>query len=252
MSDGKNNWALYYRLDAGRPDEFREIRQVGTAVWVRSGKVQTWGARTITECDTAEAADAEFQAACARQPADGFVLTREGTYDPARFDFEQLKNEIREGARQAFTSVRQAHPGKNVNAFALMTDDSAMTVGPVANSEEAWRESGGEEDFLWNPSEWSYTEGGEFLDIAYRLILPYHQDVPTEVEFEEFQAGVFEAGIRALEELDGEGFFGTGTARENVVLLFDVTDSDVPDDMAQRLNTPAMYARYQEWWDSWN
>ena len=246
------NWALYYRMQDGRPREFCEIRRVGSAVWVRSGGVNTWGTRESTAYGSSEAADAGFRTVGREKSAEGFVLTREGVYDPSRFDYDQLREELREGVRKAFTAVRDAHAGENVNAFALVSDGSAMTIDVAANSEEALSRNDEDDDYRWNPDEWPYSEGGEFLDIAYRLLLTQHQDLPSEIPFEDFQEGVFEAGVRALEELDQEGFFGSGPARDTVILLFHVTDADPLEDAARRLNTPAQYQRYHAWWQSWN
>lgn len=250
------NWSLYYKMQDGRPREFCEIRRVGSAVWVRSGSVNTWGTLDATEHDSIEEAEARFRAAGQETSAEGFVLTREGVYDPSRFDYDLLREELREGARKAFTALRDAHAGENLNAFALVSDGSAMTIGVAANSEEALEkalaEDDGNDDTRWNPDEWPYSEGGEFLDVAYRLLLTQHQDLSSEIPFEDFQAGVFEAGIRALEELDQEGFFGRGPAREEALLLFHVTDDDPLEDAARRLNTPAQCQRYQAWWQSWN
>lgn len=252
MTDDRPDWALFYKTEVGRPREFCEVRRVDHAVWVRSGNVETWGSLRVTECGGPEQATARFDAACARQAADGWVLTRQGTYDPLHFDFDLVEQEIREGARQAFTAVRAAHPGETINGFALVSDESAMTLGAVTTSEEALCAGGGKDDLRFNPDEWPYMEGGEYLDIAYRLILPRQQELPLEIPFAEFQAGVFEAAIGAMEELDREGLFGAGPVREQLLLLFHVTDAESIEGAAERLNTPSMYARYREWWESWN
>lgn len=246
------NWGLFYRHVNGRPDEFREVRRVGNSVWVRRGKVKTWGTCEITNYENLEDAQVGFTAALRTQNSSGYVLTRQGFYDPASFDFDQLRTEIREGARQAFTACRAAHPDENINAFALISDDSAMTILPVANSEEARQKKGAEEDFLWNAAEWSYQDGDEFLDVAYRMILPRCQDVPFEIEFQDFRRDFIESCVKALEDLDHEGFFGTGVKRENVVVLFQIPDSNYIDDAIRRLNTPAMYNRFRTWFKSWN
>jgi hypothetical protein len=252
MSNDAFNWGLFYKSKNGVPREFREVRLVDDAVWVRSGAVKTWGTCEITQCDSVDHAHAQFHDTLVKQTTDGFVLTRQGTYDPSRFDFEQLRTEIREGARQAFAACRAAHPGETINAYALISDDSAMTIIPATNSEEAHRNKGGDEDFLWNTGEWSYQDGDEFLDIAYRLILTQCQDLPFEMEFEDFRTGFIESCVRALEDLDREGCFGAGPARESVVVLFQISDADYIDGAMRRLNTGAMYKRYRKWYNSWH
>jgi hypothetical protein len=251
MSQAGPNWMLFYRTEAGVPREFYELRRVGSTLWTRTGKVETWGTGGPAECSTPEEAEARFREAWTQREAEGWVLTRQGEYDPARFDGELLKAEIREGTRQAFQAVRAAHPGVTLNAFALVSDESAMTIGPMASSREALKAGGGGDDLRFNPDEWPYTQGGEYLDIAYRLILPRQQDVPQELPFEEFRERVFEAAVGALEDLDQEGLFGTGEAREEFFLLLHVTDADPLEDAIRRLNPAATWRRYQKWGKSW-
>lgn len=252
MSNEAPNWALYYKMEDGVPREFHEIRRVETTVWTRTGKVETWGTGESIDYGQVEQAEAAYRNACEQAAESGWALTREGHYDPAQFDFEQLRAEIREGTRQAIAAIRAAHPGESLCGFALATDESAMTLGPMAQSMSALREAGGGDDFRFNPDEWSYSEGGEFLDIAYRLLLPRQQDVPQDVPFEEFQEGVFEAAVLALADLAEEGLFGDQAARDDFFLLLHVTDADPLVEAIERLNTPAMVARYQTWWESWN
>ncbi|MCE9568199.1 MAG: DUF4303 domain-containing protein [Planctomycetes bacterium] len=252
MNDGFTNWALLYRMAGEHPAEFCEIRFVDSAVWVRSGNVKTWGKREVTECDSVRDATARFQAIREQKLVEGYVLTREGHYDPAQFDYEQLRNEIREGARKAFTAIKSAHPHHQINAFALVSDGDAMTIAHCANSVESHRETGGGNDYLWNAFEWPFDEGGGFLDIAYRLILTQCQGLPSTINTGDFRSGVFEACVRALEDLEREGCFGSEAEREKVVLLFQVADSDYLQHAIERLNTPRMYERFQAWWQSWN
>lgn len=249
-----SNWSLFYRFEGDCPQEFCELRQVGSTVWSATGKVKTWGESSTNNLGNPDEAHSEYEKLCREAEADGFVPTRSGIYDPNNFDFDQLSTEILEGARRAFSAIREAHPDQTMNAFALCSDDSAMTIVNVANSQEAFAKVDDEDkdDFLWNAAEWSFEEGGEFLDIAYRLILPYHRDIPYEIEFAEFRNGVYECCIQALEQLDEEGFFGKSPARENVILLFQVIDSDEVKGATERLNTAENYQRYRTWYDSWN
>ena len=87
----------------------------------------------------------------------------------------------------------------------------------IANSAERLRDRS--EDYAWSCQEWFYDEGGEFLDIPYRLILTQHQDLPSEVDFGDFADGFSESCIQALEQLDAEGFFGAGQERDNAGVL---------------------------------
>jgi hypothetical protein len=56
--------------------------------------------------------------------------------------------------------------------------------------------------------------------------------------------------IRALADLDKEGFFGTGEARERVTLFCTISDSDdapgLENESARRLNPAAVYEAFHQ------
>lgn len=243
----KRIWSLFYKFDGETPREFHEVRLFGTTVWSAAGRVQTWGVDQSAEFGNAEAAEANYLEQCRQIVAGGFQLAREGQFDASRFDFGQLTAEIREGARKAFSAIRAAHPGQTINSFSLSSDDGAMTIVHAANSKEALREAGGSDDYVWNPDEWPFCEGGEFLDVAYRMILPFHRGIPCDIGFDAFRSGVFESCIGALEQLDDEGFFGTGEGRKDVVLLFGAGDAGAEERAVERLNSVETLVRYRKW-----
>ena len=154
---------------------------------------------------------------------------------------------VADAARRAFAAVRRAHPDQHINAYALVSDDSAMTIGPAANSREALAASEYGEEMLWNPAEWAFEDGVAYFDSAYRLLLQAHRDLPFDVDFDTFRTGVFEACIAALAQLDAEACFGAGAQREEFVLLFEVSDSEPVEGVMARLNPPAVVARFVRW-----
>ncbi|MGK5035489.1 DUF4303 domain-containing protein [Janthinobacterium sp. LB3P118] len=246
-----SNYSLFYTFDGDQPARFREVRVFGTTVWTASGAAMTWGEETRKDYASEAEAQAAYVAHCRTALADGYTLARESTIDPAVFDFALLQTLLADAARLAVDAVRRAHPDQHINAFALVSDDSAMTIGPVANSREALAASEYGEEMLWNPAEWAFDEGGAYFDSAYRLLLQAHRDLPFDVDFVTFRAGVFEACIAALAQFDAEGVFGTGAQRDEGVLLFEVSDSEPLEGAMARLNPPAVVARFEAWMASW-
>jgi predicted DNA-binding WGR domain protein len=265
--------ALYYRYDDHHPREFWEVRLHGSAITIRSGRVKTWGTtETRTYPSDAEAHDA-YRDLGAEKVAEGFQPAYEGEYVPGTCDFEALTLEIREGARRAFTAARQAHAAENVNAYSLGSDDGAMTIVPICNSEEALRRRVAEEGYdlddadldevdrkeaeaffaemRFASDEWAYFEGNEFLDLPYRRIITewFDCDVDDEEAFVRFRDGLFESCVLALEQLDREGFFGSGPRREETVVIFEVSDTSLPsrvtDGWVRRLNPSSVFKRYK-------
>ena len=242
-------WSLFHRFDNEVPVDFHELRQFGNSLWAANGRAKTWGESTVAEFASPQAAKDALARRSGEIEAQGYKRVRQGTHDPARVDFPLLTAEIRDGARLAFQAVRSAHPDKTIRLFALCSDDSAMTIVHAA-SDLALGEPGDmdDESEIWCPGEWPYSEGGEFFDIAYRMILACHRpDLPSRVEFDVLHAGLFEACIAAMEQLDREDFFGTGAARDEVVLLCQSEFSEDMEGSFVRLNTPRAATRLERW-----
>ena len=216
-------------------------------VWTAAGAAMTWGEETRKDYASEAEAHAAWLAHCRAALADGHSLARESTIDPAVFDFALLQSLVTDATRLAVDAVRRAHTGQHIDAFALVSDDSAMTIGPMANSREALAASEYGEEMLWNPAEWAFDDGGAYFDSAYRLLLQAHRGLPFDVDFATFRAGVFDACIAALAQLDAEGCLGTGTQRHESVLLFEVSDSEPLAGAMERLNPPAVVARFVRW-----
>jgi hypothetical protein len=139
--------------------------------------------------------------------------------------------------------MRTAHPDQTLRLFGLLSDESAMTIVPAANSKEAIKEFN-DEECIWNVSAWQFGEGNEYLDPAYRMILPPHRDIPCDVD-DNFAAAIFESCVHALSRLREEGFFGE--QNDELVVLFQVSDSEVGIELNQQLNTENTYKRYAAW-----
>ncbi|NHZ64338.1 DUF4303 domain-containing protein [Massilia genomosp. 1] len=245
------NWSLFHKHIGAKPRQFFEVRLLGKAVWHATGMAETWGTDALDELASPAAAQERYDALCAEAVATGFTPTRQREIDLNRLDAALLAAEIRDGARKAFKAMRAAHPDQAMNGFALMSDESAMTIVPVANSEQALADDGGGDDMRWAPQEWSFFEEGAYLDIAYRMILPYHRDIPNEVDIDALRSWVFGACADALRQLADEGLFGSGAERDAVAVVFCVADGDCTDDVIEPLNSPASASRFAAYRASW-
>ncbi|MGK5055781.1 DUF4303 domain-containing protein [Janthinobacterium sp. LB2P49] len=246
-----SNYSLFYTFDGDQPARFQEARVFNTTVWTAAGGAMTWGEERRDDYASEAQAYAAYDARCQAAQADGYTLARATLIDPAVFDFALLQTLVADAARLAFDAVRRAHPEQHINAFALVSDDSAMTIGPMANSREALAASEYGEEMLWNPAEWAFDEGGAYFDSAYRLLLQANRELPFDVDFDNFRSGVFDACIAALAQLDAQGVFGTGAQRDEGVLLFEVSDSEPVEGAMACLNPPVVVARFEAWMASW-
>jgi hypothetical protein len=187
----------------------------------------------------------------------------------AKVDFALVRREIRDAARRAFDAVRTAHSDEMFYAFALYSDGSAMTVCPAANTEEGYQRcveryradksymefiaSHGipfDDDclsnFRWGVGEWAYCEGSDQFGAVYEMInLDGRYDEEDPNGFVSFNARVWTSMMLGLKDLDAEGYFGTGKARQGVTLLCSGSNSgsDVwfEEESARQLNPPAVY-----------
>lgn len=241
--DADHDWVLFYKLDGDRPTEFHEIRRFGHTVWQASGCPKTFGETHTSTFDSEETVLAAFRAECDNATRNGFTLTHSGAYCQNGLDVPQLRNLIYLGAKRAFETMRTAHPDQTLRLFGLLSDESAMTIVPAANSEEAIKELN-DEECIWNVFAWQFGEGNEYLDPAYRMILPPHRDIPCDVD-DNFAAAIFESCVHALSRLREEGFFGE--QNDELVVLFQVSDSEVGIELNQQLNTESTYKRYAAW-----
>jgi Domain of unknown function (DUF4303) len=175
----------------------------------------------------------------------------------AEIDFSLLRIEVKEAAQRAFETVRANHPNEQFYGFALYSDDSAMTIMPAANSEEALLRKAQEEGYLpipswlrWSTSEWSYeAEGDEYFNAAYDMINAEEQyDEMESGSFELFREKVFLTMVQALGDLDATGFFGKGETRKAVTLFCSISDSEdaenLENESACQLNPTDVYEKF--------
>ena len=145
----------------------------------------------------------------------------------------RLVQEVTSAARQAFTQLRERHPGERFYAYALVTDGDAVDVGPAANSEEGLRRKATEygqkrpaEWLRWGVDEWAYVdEGQESFKKAQGIVGARLEDDESPKKFAERKAATLTAFADALKALDAEGFFGTGRERAKVTLIVHITDA---------------------------
>jgi hypothetical protein len=193
---------------------------------------------------------------------------RTGTTATARTSRDEYRLRItpRRDPGSRSTGVRRpdgCHPEEDFYAFALYTDDGAMTVCPAANSEQGHQQAAaesGETDpdelryWRWATAEWPCKADGEDqFQAAYDLLNPDDRDDDDDEAFEELMVRLLDAMTDALGDLDEEGFFGTGAARDRVTLFVTISDSDLAEETenesAERLNPTSVFNRFAARWD---
>jgi hypothetical protein len=245
-------WALFVRKERGKEVEFFEIRQNDVSVWIAKGAPFTMGETELATLSSKTEADAFWNQWVEHYQSLSFESIFESEYQPGEFDFDLLQNAIEGGAKRAFLAILEAQKAEPITGFALYSDGGGMTICNAAMSDSSFDEN--DEDFDYyrtSPNEWPYdTDVG--LLLAYRMIVVpsyAYDDLPFEPEMPDFVDQFFETVVRALENLDASGLFGSGVERDKFLLLFGDSDGGPVKDHVRRLNPPAVFSRYAESFD---
>ncbi len=175
------------------------------------------------------------------------------THHPAAYS--RLRVAIGDAARTAWTRLRREHP-ESFYYFGLWTTPlahrpapTALSVEGLARTVEDYRGRGMSvtaDELRWaeNDSPFDLFGDEEFAEVEARFDAfgnPYER--PREVN-----AALFDAIAGALADLDAEGFFGTGPARDRVVVNVTLPGHDHPAELlesARALNPAGALARYE-------
>jgi hypothetical protein len=178
------------------------------------------------------------------------------------FDFEALSAKIEAAARLAFTRICEQHGTEGIYAFALYSDDGAMTVCPAANT-KAHLEQADQDDltyYKFEPAEWKY-EGSGFdeADALFEEICTLVREREGEMEeddaqFEAFRSRLFATCIDVLQKLTSEGFFREIAGHE-VFIIFTASEYEFPKAEVRKilssLNDNAFKDEYLAWMRTW-
>jgi len=179
------------------------------------------------------------------------------------FDFAALGLRIEAATRRAFGEMMELHGSEGVYAFALYSDEGAMTVCPSTNTRAYLQAQAAEEAdeaayYKFAPAEWACEmEGADAAFDAISTLLREHVlsfEEDDEAAFVAFRDTLYETCISVLEKLRGEGYFRQA-AGEDVFLTFEVSDHEFSPEETRaiitRLNDKAYQDEYFAWMASW-
>lgn len=163
--------------------------------------------------------------------------------------FLQLRDVLLDAVRTSIARARREHGSEQLYAYILYTCPLLEYVVPSFNTEEALRRIAKNdqecERLRWSPQDWEYyLEGEELFARANDVLraLDQVQDV-TEEAARERRWQVF---LDALHALDSKGIFGTGKARESLLVNIMCGDQDIVAQIesARQLNPKTSYLEY--------
>ncbi len=146
------------------------------------------------------------------------------------FDEATLTHLLTQAARAAFTALRAAYPDETFYAYALYTTPEYQFISPLVCGEQGLRKvaerydannvDGEMESLRWSPADSPYLGEGEehFAEVAaFMSALPHIYELPKG-DFGARVAQVKTCCFAALKQLDADGFFGEGAARDAVTV----------------------------------
>ncbi len=183
-------------------------------------------------------------------------------------DFAEVRRLVAAAAKKTYADLRAENPGEQFYAFALYDSDDATGPQVSANSEEKFQEllarhrrsyekqgrrfgPREEASYRWGTAEWWHEACSEARDFgpAYELLEEMSGEASGREAHPEFRAHAFAAMIGALCDLDRDGVFGVGAAREAITLFVSISDSADAEwlerESARLANPPAVFARFE-------
>ncbi len=174
-------------------------------------------------------------------------------------NFEVLKQEIEDATKKAFLEINDKHGDEEIYAFALYSDEDAITVCPSTNTLKHLSNADPEDIpyYKFEPAEWKYEMKGadkEFSNISKQL---YNEVVGRDIEedvLSDFRKQLFDTCIDVLEKLKNENFFKQVVGKD-IFLTFTVSDYDFDNDdlknIVSRLNDNEYKTEYLNWMKTW-
>ena len=176
----------------------------------------------------------------------------------------ELTDAVKADARAAWDALKKSHPGERVYAFCIYTTACADFLAPTACGEGGLREAAtyyvkkkiypvfedAVEGLRWSIADSPHHDRLLRFEKNAKKVLsrrPRPHMLEGAAETREIRAR-FAAAAAALKELDREGTFGRGAAREKIILLLASGDGEEDSFLAwaRRLNPAKVFRAYQK------
>lgn len=166
---------------------------------------------------------------------------------------EELAILISKAAKESFTEIREKFGKDQLIGYSILSHDTADSCVPVMATKDGCKNfaNGSDRDFFLSPVEWdAFDNNAYFYNINEELEKiydsgDYEKDPDWHDKFREF---VFESNVRGLELLIDEGFFGNEADRNNIFIVFSLSDSETTQThlpaWIKRLNTKSVNEKY--------
>lgn len=182
---------------------------------------------------------------------------------------ELFSDEVYQALKVAFSGIRESNSDQSFYAFALFTDDSLQFLHPVANTEEGlaatvrrYKETvdpkygcaSTQAGMRWSYGDWKFfpdVGGGHFDEINRALQSNFGSRINGQIGEEEFNEQIqllWGSVLHAFRRLDLDGFFGTGSIRSRLTLMFvGHLPEEIFNHCLSRLNPTEVVEQFLNW-----
>lgn len=183
-------------------------------------------------------------------------------------NFDLLQQKIEQATKQAFLEMYLQHSAEDIYAFALYSDEGAMTVCPSTNTQTFLKQQD-PKDFRYyqfEPAEWKYEMQGADdvfnqisteVSAASECCLQYDDEgeyIESEA-FNLFRERLYDCCFNVLLKLKQQNFFSNLTQKD-IFLTFSVSayefDREKLKNMIIQLNDNHYQTEYLTWMHTWD
>ncbi len=171
-------------------------------------------------------------------------------------NIEKLSDLIAQAARSSYSALRNKYGKDEIVAYAIFSHDTSDSCGPVIATRTGLEkyDYGSKNDFIFSVAEWDEFDNGSSFDTVNDELEKLYEagDYDEDPDWhDKFRELVFEANVKGLEILISEGFFGSEDERNDIFIVFSLSDSETFDthepNWVKRLNTISVSNTNHEW-----
>ena len=171
-------------------------------------------------------------------------------------NIDTLSKLITKAAKESFISYQVKFGENEIIGYSILSHDTADSCGPVLATKKALENSSFDDinDFLFSPTEWDQFDNGASFNQVNNAIGKLYDEGDYEIDPEwhnKFRELVFEANVKALEQLISEGVIDSENNRNDIFVIFCLSDSETFETheptWVKRLNTEKVSNSYMHW-----
>jgi hypothetical protein len=148
------------------------------------------------------------------------------------FDFNSIKEALKDAVKAAFNEIINSHNGEIFNGFALYTDAIGSMIAPAVNTKEHFEKNitlypKDEQFYKYATTEWKYegTGGTILFEPINNMISQYTAKLNNEKKKQNFRNGIIELCITVLLELKTEEYFDS--ISKDYILMVNVSNDEI-------------------------